>query len=116
MKRARRQMLLNSVLVVCSHITLWDVKEPTHYSKRVGDVVPGVVVKLRHLHHHSSWVGRAQWAHKWTDSGCHRRLCMLMSEPTAKKQCKEDTYVCPLNRDITLHYIKLLEFSSCFHQ
>ena len=30
----------------CSHITLWDVKEPTHYSKRVGDVVPGVVVYL----------------------------------------------------------------------
>ena len=57
----------------CSHITLWDVKEPTHYSKRVGDVVPGVVVYLHHLHHHSSWVGRVQWAHKWTDSGCHRR-------------------------------------------
>jgi len=28
----------------CSHITLWDVKEPTHCSKSVGDVVPGVVV------------------------------------------------------------------------
>ena len=43
----------------CSHITLWDVKEPTHYSKKVGDdVVPGVVVYLHHLHHHSSWVGR----------------------------------------------------------
>ena len=39
----------------------------------VGDVVPGVVVYLHHLHHHSSWVGRVQWAHKWTDSGCHRR-------------------------------------------
>ena len=49
------------------------VKEPTHYSKRVGDVIPGVVVYLHHLHHHSSWVGRVQWAHKWTDSGCHRR-------------------------------------------
>ena len=48
------------------------VKEPTHYSKRVGDVVPGVVVYL-HLHHHSSQVGRVQWVHKWTDSGCHRR-------------------------------------------
>ena len=23
---------------------MWDVKEPTHCSKRVGDVVPGVVV------------------------------------------------------------------------
>ena len=41
-------------------ITLWDVKELTHYSKRVGDVVPGVVVYLCHLHHHSSWVGRVQ--------------------------------------------------------
>ena len=27
----------------CS-LTLWDVKDPTHYSKRVGDSVPGVVV------------------------------------------------------------------------
>ena len=25
---------------------LWDVKEPTHYSIRVGDVVPGVVAVL----------------------------------------------------------------------
>ena len=25
-------------------ITLWDVKEPTHSSQRVGDIVPGVVV------------------------------------------------------------------------
>ena len=27
----------------CS-LTLWDVKDPIHYSKRVGDSVPGVVV------------------------------------------------------------------------
>ena len=26
---------------------LWDVKEPTHYSRRVGDEVPGVVAVLR---------------------------------------------------------------------
>ena len=32
-------------------------------------------------------------------------LSMLMSEPTAKRRCKEDTYVCPLTRDITLHLI-----------
>ena len=46
-------------------ISLSHVKEPAHYSKRVGDVFPGVVVYLRHLHvhHHSSWVGRVQWAH-----------------------------------------------------
>ena len=25
---------------------LWDVEEPTHYSRRVGDVVPGVVAVL----------------------------------------------------------------------
>ena len=37
-----------------------------HYSKRAGDVIPGVVVYLRHLHLDSSWVGRVQWAHKWT--------------------------------------------------
>ena len=26
--------------------SLWDVKEPTHYSRRVGDKVPDVVVVL----------------------------------------------------------------------
>ena len=26
--------------------SLWDVKEPTHYSKRVGNGVPGVVAVL----------------------------------------------------------------------
>ena len=30
-------------------------------------------------------------------------LSMLMSEPTAKKLCKEDMYVCPLNRDININ-------------
>ena len=36
-------------------------------------------------------------------------LSMLMSEPTAKKKlCKEDMYVCPLNRDIYIDiYIKM---------
>ena len=35
-----------------------NLKEPTHYLIRVGDVVPDVVVYLRHLHHHLSWVGK----------------------------------------------------------
>ena len=26
--------------------SLWDVKEPTHYSRKVGDEVPGVVAAL----------------------------------------------------------------------
>ena len=30
-------------------------------------------------------------------------LSMLMSEPTTKKLCKEDMYVCPLNRDIYIY-------------
>ena len=34
---------------------LWDVKEPTHCSKRVGDVVPGVVVCL-YLCFHLSFI------------------------------------------------------------
>ena len=41
------------------------------YLFRVGDIVPGVVVYFCHLHHHSSLVGRVQWAHKLTDSGCN---------------------------------------------
>ena len=40
---------LNKVPFLSSHnpsmfITLWDVKEPTHKSKRVGHGIPGVVV------------------------------------------------------------------------
>ena len=33
-------------------------------------------------------------------------LSMLMSEPTAKKLCKEDMYFCPLNRDIYIYIYK----------
>ena len=29
---------------------------------------------LSSSHHHSSWVGRVQCAHKWTHSGCHWHL------------------------------------------
>ena len=36
-----------------------------------------------------------------------RALSMLMSEPTAKKLCKEDMYVCPLNRDIYIYICDL---------
>ena len=55
------------------------------------------------LHHHSSWVGRVQWAHKWTDSGCHRRPQYADVRAHCKKLCKEDMYVCPLNRDIYIY-------------
>ena len=40
---------LIKIFVICSFIVTWlagDVKEPTHLSKRVGHVVPGVVVWL----------------------------------------------------------------------
>ena len=39
--------LTNTSLLISS---MWDVKEPTHYSKRVGHEVPGVVAVL------SEWV------------------------------------------------------------
>ena len=72
----------------CSHITLWDVKEPTHYSKRVGDVVSGVVVYF-HWNHHSSRVGEVQWAHKnGLIVAAIGALSMLTSEPTAKSNVK----------------------------
>ena len=74
-----------------------------YYWKRVGYEIPSVVVYLRHLHHHSTWVGRVQWARKWTDSGCHRRPYYADVRAHCKNQCKEDTCVCPLTRDITLH-------------
>ena len=41
-------------MFICS---LWDVKEPTHYSRRVGDEVPGVVAAL--CEYMDGWVGLA---------------------------------------------------------
>ena len=39
--------LLRPYLTITSMVKLmWDVKEPTHYSKRVGREVPGVVAVL----------------------------------------------------------------------
>ena len=72
----------------------------------VGDVVPSVVVYL-HLHHHSSRVGKVQWAHKnGLIAAAIGTLSMLTSEPTAKKkQGKGDTYVRPLTL-VTLHITK----------
>ena len=66
----------------------------------MGYEIPSVVVYLRHLHHHSTWVGRIQWARKWTDSDA---LTILMSEPTAKTNVKR-TRVFVLSL-VTLHYI-----------
>ena len=36
---------------------MWDVKEPTHSSQRVGDVAPGVVVWSLCVYSHG-WVGK----------------------------------------------------------
>ena len=70
-----------------SHITLWDVKEPTHYSKRVGDVVPGVVVYLRFTYiiitHHG--LGGFSGLINGLVTAAIGALRMLMSEPTAKR-------------------------------
>ena len=41
-------------MFISSH---WDVKEPTHYSRRVGNEVPGVVAVLCDCMH--GWVGKA---------------------------------------------------------
>ena len=32
------------LIALVGNLIVWDVKQPTHYSIRVGDVVPGVVV------------------------------------------------------------------------
>ena len=40
-------MMFNMVQIPFMFISsMWDVKEPTHYLKRVGDKVPGVVAVL----------------------------------------------------------------------
>ena len=57
-----------------------DVKEPAHLSKRVRDIIPGVVVYLClwfHLTVHAwiGWVGG--WDLIWTDSDSQRRLYKL---------------------------------------
>ena len=58
---------------------------------------------------------------KYFQKGAKYLVCLVcfcvphqdkMSEPTAKKLCKEDMYVCPLNRDIYI-YIRWLLFSNC---
>ena len=51
------------------------------------------------------WEG--QWAHKWTNSGCHRCPYYADVQAHRKKQSKKHMYVCPPTRDITLHYIIL---------
>ena len=38
-------------------------------------------------------------------------MLMLMSEPTAKKLCKEDMYVCPLNHDIYIYIYIFCSFA-----
>ena len=89
----------------CSHITLWDVKEPIHYSKRVGDVVPGVVVYLHSLTSPLIVGRRVWWAHNWIDSGCHRRPQNADVRAHRKKHRKEDMYVCPHTRDIYIYIL-----------
>ena len=55
--------------------SMWDVKEPKYYSKRVGHEVPGVVAVL------CEGMGRVGAQGKiWTDSDCLERLYMLTSD------------------------------------
>ena len=93
-------------------LTLRDVKEPTHYSKRAGDVVPGDVVYL-HLHHHSARVGKVQWAHKnGLIAAAIGALSMLTSEPTAKSNVKKTgMFVLSLSR----HYISKLHLATLYY-
>ena len=43
--------------------SLWDVKEPTHYSISVGDVVPGVVAVLFSPQKWPAWRGVSKKAY-----------------------------------------------------
>ena len=54
--------------------SMWDVKEPTHYSKRVGHEVPGVLGVL------CEGMGGVGEVKIWTDSGCLEGLYMLTSD------------------------------------
>ena len=93
---------VSRLLEFVAFVSRW--QEPTHYSKRVGDVVPGVVVYL-HLHHHSSRVGKVQWAHEnGLIAAAIGTLSMLTSKPTAKSDVKRTRmFVLSLSR----HYITL---------
>ena len=60
-------------------INLWDVKEPTHCSKKVRDIVPSVVTSLSlslisSVVHIRAWVGWVGEVKIWTDSGCQWHL------------------------------------------
>ena len=55
-------------------IPMWDIKEPTHYSKRVGHEVPGVVAVL---------LSSKKWP-AWHDVS--KKTCGVIMRPCMQKQ------------------------------
>ena len=59
---------------------LWDVKEPTPLFEQSRGCRPRCCGQPSLITSVTSWVGWVQQPHRWTESGCQWRLCMLMSE------------------------------------
>ena len=76
-------------------------------TKRAGKFPRGCGLPVTHHAWFISWAkGGLQWAHKWTDSSCHGRPCMLTSELTVNMLLYNVKRACLVLypwHDITLH-------------
>ena len=106
--RAHRILSLSSVKspILLLMVNLWSLTMRKVYSstyrsenllKKNRGVVPGVVIYL------SSLTTSLNGLINGLMACAIGALRMLMSELTAKMQCKEDMYVCPLTRDIYIY-------------
>ena len=66
--------------------SMWDVKEPTHYSKRVGREVPGVVAVLCEL------VKRRRYTSHGTLGPVRISPCISVQNVVGKKNAKTQSW------------------------
>ena len=71
-------------------IPMWDVKEPTHYSKRVGREVPGVVAVL---------LCSKMWP-AWRDVS--ENACSVIMRPRTQKQPQVKKEPCRVLDDVNV--------------
>ena len=75
-------------------IPMWDIKEPTHYSKRVGREVPGVVAVL---------LTSKMWP-AWHDVS--KKACGIIMRPRTQKQPQVKKEPCRVLDDVDVDRIQ----------